>query len=274
MVRLEENFRSTQAIVRSADQLIGHNRRRKAKRLITSNPEGEPVTLLCFLNESHEADRIAERIQQLADAGRDWSDFAVFMQVNALSRQLERATRRRIPYQVAAGAAFFDRVEIKDLLAYLRLVQNPADRSAFTRIVNTPARQLGASQQRLLKWADEQGVTPLEAAGRAKEVPNSLARAVAAFRAFAAARCRVLAGRCGLGGGNDRADCRPHRLRARQWIGSQSEKTWSGWRTSRNWQMPRPSMTGRPAWNDADRLSGTDGGSSTRPTRSTRRAGR
>jgi DNA helicase-2/ATP-dependent DNA helicase PcrA len=157
VIRLEENFRSTQAIVRSADRLIAHNRQRKAKRLVTANAEGEPVTLLCFRDEAHEADGIALRMQQLADAGRDWSDFAVFMRVNALSRQVERAlTRRRIPHQVAAGAAFFDRAEIKDLLAYLRLVQNPVDRAAFARVVNTPVRHLGAtSQQRLLRWADE-----------------------------------------------------------------------------------------------------------------------
>lgn len=188
VIRLEENFRSTGAIVRSADRLIAHNRRRKAKRLVTSNPEGEPVRLLCFLDEAREAEGIAERIQQLADEGRSWSDFAVFMRVNALSRQVERAlTRRQIPYQVAAGAAFFDRTEIKDLLAYLRLVENPADRAAFSRVVNTPARGLGAtSQRRLLTWADEHGLTPLAAAERAHEVPQLSKRAVAAFRAFAA----------------------------------------------------------------------------------------
>ncbi|MBL8851301.1 MAG: UvrD-helicase domain-containing protein [Planctomycetaceae bacterium] len=187
VVRLEENFRSTQSIVRSADRLIGHNRKRKAKRLVTDNPEGEPVSLLCFRNEGHEAEGLAQRMQQLADAGRDWSDFAVFMRVNALSRQVERALmRRRIPHQVAAGAAFFDRAEVKDLIAYLRLLENPADRAAFSRIVNTPARNLGeTSQRRLLRWANEQGLTPLEAAARAKEVPKLSKRSVAAFRAFA-----------------------------------------------------------------------------------------
>lgn len=187
VIRLEENFRSTQAIVRSADRLIAHNRRRKAKQLITSNPEGDPVALLCFRDEAHEADGIAQRMQQLADAGRDWSDFAVFMRVNALSRQVERAlTRRRIPHQVAAGAAFFERAEVKDLLAYLRLVFNPADRAAFSRVVNTPARGLGSiSQQRLLRWADEHRLQPLVAARRAHEVPKLSKRAVRAYRAFA-----------------------------------------------------------------------------------------
>jgi DNA helicase II / ATP-dependent DNA helicase PcrA len=188
VIRLEENFRSTQAIVRSADRLISHNRQRKEKRLITSNAEGEPVALLCFRDEAQEADGIAQRIQALADSGRDWSDFAVFMRVNALSRQVERAlTRRRIPHQVAAGAAFFERAEVKDLIAYLRLVQNPVDRSAFNRIVNTPPRNLGEmSRRRLLRWADEQRITPLEACARAREVPQLSKRAVTSFRAFAA----------------------------------------------------------------------------------------
>lgn len=188
VVRLEENFRSTQAIVRSADRLIAHNRQRKEKRLITSNAEGDPVALLCFRDEAEEADGIAQRIQTLADGGRNWSDIAVFMRVNALSRQVERAlTRQRIPHQVAAGAAFFERAEVKDLIAYLRLVENPADRAAFSRIVNVPARSLGeTSRRRLLRWADEQGLTPLEACARAREVPQLSKRAVTAFRAFAA----------------------------------------------------------------------------------------
>jgi len=186
VIRLEENFRSTQTIVRSADRLISHNRQRKEKRLVTNNPEGEPVALLCFRDEALEADGIAQRIQSLAEGGRDWSDFAVFMRVNALSRQLERAlTRRRVPHQVAAGAAFFERAEVKDLIAYLRLAQNPADRAAFSRVINTPARNLGeTSRQRLLRWADEQGLTPLDACARAREVPKLSKRAVTGFRAF------------------------------------------------------------------------------------------
>lgn len=188
VIRLEENFRSTQAIVRSADRLIGYNRQRKEKRLITSNAEGDPVSLLCFRDEAQEADGIAQRIQSLVEGGRNWSDVAVFMRINALSRQLERAlTRLRIPHQVAAGAAFFERAEVKDLIAYLRLVENPADRSAFARIVNVPPRSLGeTSRQRLLRWADEHGLTPLEACARAREVPQLSKRAVTAFRAFAA----------------------------------------------------------------------------------------
>ena len=188
VIRLEENFRSTRAILRSADRLIGHNRQRKVKALVTENAEGEPVELLYFRNEVHEADGLARHMRQIVEEqGRDWSDVAIFMRVNALSRQIELAlTRHRIPAQVAAGAAFFDRAEVKDMLAYLRLIYNPADRAAFSRVVNTPIRGLGeTSRRRLLRWADESGVTPLEAARRSAEVPQLPKRARAAFYIFA-----------------------------------------------------------------------------------------
>ncbi len=188
IVRLEENFRSTKAILRSADRLIAHNRQRKAKTLITDNDEGTPVELLCFANEAAEAEGIAARIEQLVKSGeRTCRDFAVFFRVNALSRHLELSLLRRgVPYQVAAGVAFYERAEIKDVLSYLRLVYNPADRAAFLRVVNSPLRGLGeTSQRRLAKWADEHRQTLMEAARRAKDVPGLPKRAVQGFRAFA-----------------------------------------------------------------------------------------
>ena len=187
-IRLEENFRSTKAILRSADRLISHNRQRKAKTLVTENVEGEPVELLIFRNETDEAGGIATAISEAVARGdRDWSDFAVFMRVNALSRQLELAfMRRRIPFQVAAGAAFYDRAEIKDVVAYLRLIYNPADRAAFLRVVNTPLRGLGeTSRRRLVRWADQNRLTLLEAAGRAGEIDSLSKRAARGFAVFA-----------------------------------------------------------------------------------------
>ncbi|REJ91715.1 MAG: ATP-dependent DNA helicase [Planctomycetota bacterium] len=187
-IRLEENFRSTKAILRSADRLISYNRQRKVKTLVTDNGEGEPVELLIYENEIREAEGIAEQICDAVERGdRDWSDFAVFMRVNALSRQLELALmRRRVPFQVAAGAAFYDRAEIKDVVAYLRLLYNPADRAAFLRVVNTPLRGLGeTSRRRLVNWADRQGVTLLDAAARAGEIESLSKRAARGFAAFA-----------------------------------------------------------------------------------------
>lgn len=188
VVRLEQNYRSTPEILRAADSLIAHNVRRKAKTLFTDNPAGKPVEMLCFSTHQDEAEGVAREIERLAaDDQRPWADFAIFYRVNALSREVERAlTRRRIPYQVAAGVAFYERAEIKDLLAYLRLIANPADRAAFLRVVNTPPRGIGKSTiAKISDWADQQGITLLEAAHRAHEFPGLTSRAVTALKRFA-----------------------------------------------------------------------------------------
>lgn len=188
VIRLEQNFRSTGAILRSADALIANNLKRKVKRLITDNPEGEPVRLLCYDDAAAEARGIAGIVRELVGTGEfDWGDIAIFYRVNALSRQLEEAFRReRIPFQLASGFSFYERAEVKDLLSYLRLVHNPADRAAFLRVVNTPLRGLGeTSQRRLVRWADSAKLTLLEAAARASDVPELSARAAKGFKAFA-----------------------------------------------------------------------------------------
>ena len=188
VIRLEQNYRSTPEILRAADGLISHNTKRKQKTLFTENPTGAPVESLCFETHTEEALSVALSIANLAqDEQRPWSDFAVFYRVNALSRELERAlTRLRIPYQVAAGVAFYERAEVKDLLAYLRLIHNPADRAAFLRVVNSPVRGIGKTTLgKLADWADHSGLTLLAAARRAGEFPGLKARAVTALRRFA-----------------------------------------------------------------------------------------
>ena len=167
VVKLEQNYRSTKAILRQADGLITKNVHRKHKDLFTDNPEGNPVELWNFIDAAQEADEIARKIRAGGDEGdRNWSDYAICYRVNALSRQMEVAlTRHRIPYQVAGGVTFYERAEIKDLLAYLRLVHNPADQVAFLRAVNKPLRGIGkTTQQKLVRWAGEQGIPLLEAA--------------------------------------------------------------------------------------------------------------
>jgi DNA helicase II / ATP-dependent DNA helicase PcrA len=189
VVRLEQNYRSTPEILRVADRLIAHNTRRKAKDLFTENAAGVEPELLCFLDERDEADGIANMIlDQVEREGRKWSDFAIFYRINALSRSIEQSlVRANIPYQVAAGVAFYERAEIKDVLAYLRLIHNPVDRTAFLRVVNVPARSLGkTSVDRLVKWADAKGVSPLDMARAAGEVTGLSKKAVAGFRDFAA----------------------------------------------------------------------------------------
>lgn len=189
VVRLEQNYRSTQSILAAADQLIAHNVRRKAKRLFTENDVGTQPELLACMDQSHEADCIAQTIARLArDEQRDWSDFAIFYRVNALSRGIELAlSRERIPYQVAAGVAFYERAEIKDVLAYLRLIHNPADATAFARVVNTPTRGIGKTTvSKLAGWAAQQGITLLETAHRAHEFPGLTKKPVTALKRFAA----------------------------------------------------------------------------------------
>ncbi len=187
-IRLEQNFRSTKLILQSADALIVNNLKRKHKDLLTDQPDGEPVRLLRFEDSTHEAEGIAEQLRTLVQEHKlSWSDCAIFYRVNSLSRQLETAlTRQRIPFQVAAGVAFYDRAEIRDLLAYLRLIENPSDQTAFLRVINKPLRGLGkTSQDKLVKWAQQEGVTLLEAAARADKIAKLSKKAIFSFRKFA-----------------------------------------------------------------------------------------
>ncbi len=187
VVRLEENFRSTAAILRSADQLIAHNQLRKAKSLVTQNPEGDPVQLLVFASAHDEAHGIAASIHELVDRGQcNYGDCAVFYRVNSMSRQLEQALSRwSIPYQVIAGVAFFERAEVKDLLGYLRLIENPADDAAFARVVNKPPRRIGkVTQSKLARFAVAENLNRLETAARAAEIPNLSKAATTALLRF------------------------------------------------------------------------------------------
>ncbi|QGQ23642.1 AAA family ATPase [Gimesia benthica] len=187
-IRLEQNFRSTKEILRVADSLIVHNQRRKAKTLFTENPEGTPVELLTYNDERQEAEEIALHIRRAVDRGEyDYTDFAIFYRVNSLSRELELAlARHKIPYQLAGSVAFYERTEVKDLLAYLKLINNPDDRVAFGRIVNKPLRGIGKTTQRkLIRWADEKGISLLEAAHQAADCSTLSKRAATMVARFA-----------------------------------------------------------------------------------------
>jgi DNA helicase-2/ATP-dependent DNA helicase PcrA len=155
VVRLEENFRSTPKILGAASSLIEHNLRRKHKALWTRNPEGPDVAVWPCEDEHDEAERVAEEIaRHIADGGRA-GDVAIFYRINALTRVLEDALRRaKIPYQIARGVEFYARKEIKDALAYLRLIVNPEDDTAAKRITNNPPRGIGKTTvDRLLAHA-------------------------------------------------------------------------------------------------------------------------
>lgn len=200
MIRLEENFRSTPEILKTADRLIGYNIHRKAKRLKTDNVSGEAVELRLYRDGQHEANSIANEIAALIESGeRRWKDFAVFYRVNALSRSLETAfSRQRIPYQMAGGVAFYERVEIKDLLAYLRLIENPQDRIAFLRVVNTPTRGIGKrSLEKLVQWADGIGWNLIDASRQRVPIPALPKRAAVQLRTFAAMVDELSQANCG-----------------------------------------------------------------------------
>jgi DNA helicase-2/ATP-dependent DNA helicase PcrA len=184
-VALGENFRSTGHIVAAADSLIRHNKRRKHKHLYTGLGDGEQVRILRTADEHAEADEVAKSIVSANDAGVPWREIAVLYRMNALSRVVEDALRRRgVPYRIVRGTAFFDRKEVKDLVAYLRITANPADDVACARIVNVPARGIGqASLAKVERAALSGGVPLLDALrqARAAGVADRTARAVDGF---------------------------------------------------------------------------------------------
>ncbi|HEX4129253.1 MAG TPA: UvrD-helicase domain-containing protein [Pirellulales bacterium] len=189
VVRLEQNYRSTKRILRVADRLIAHNRRRKEKELFTENEEGAAVSLVTYGTQKDEAEAIAARIAELVNAGRYHPrDIAVFYRINALSRALEFALRDHgIPYQIIRGVEFYQRKEIKDVLAYLQLVNNPRDNTAFLRVVNTPPRGIGKTTiERLSQHAARYSTTLLEAAREAGLIEDLAKnkKAVAALAKF------------------------------------------------------------------------------------------
>jgi DNA helicase II / ATP-dependent DNA helicase PcrA len=144
VVRLEQNYRSTQNILALAAGVIAHNVQRKDKTLWTENPAGEPARVYRAWDEHEEASFVAQAILGLRGEGVSWDGIAVFYRTNAQSRVLEDALRRgRIPYAIVGGVRFYERKEIKDTLAYLRLTANPADDVAFRRAIGAPARGIG-----------------------------------------------------------------------------------------------------------------------------------
>jgi DNA helicase-2/ATP-dependent DNA helicase PcrA len=188
VVKLEQNYRSTKNILRAADHLIRFNKWRKAKELSTENAEGPPVRLTIYGTESDEAEGITARIRELVqNEGRAYRDFAVFVRTTALSRAIEQAFRaENVPYRVVGGVSFYERQEIKDVLAYVSLIVNPLDDLAFARVVNTPARGIGdVSLKRLRAHAAARGWSLLEAARHARAFEDLGTRASHALERFA-----------------------------------------------------------------------------------------
>lgn len=163
--RLEENYRSSGAILGVASRIMGGAGARHPKRLFTQNPAGEVVCYLAAANAEEEAEGVIKRLIESGAGGEiPWGDTAVFYRINTQSRPLEEAARRRgIPYQVVKGQRFFDRTEVQDLAAYLRLLIRPEDGAAFSRIINRPPRGLGPERLKAIAGEGAQGVTTADA---------------------------------------------------------------------------------------------------------------
>ncbi len=146
VIRLEQNYRSTQNILDAANAVISHNQERKGKRLWTQNGDGEKIVVRRASDESAEAEFVASSIVENVKNGRKYSDHAVLYRMNAQSNSVERYfIRSNIPYRIIGGHKFFERKEIKDMLAYLNVINNPSDSVRLKRIINEPKRGIGAS---------------------------------------------------------------------------------------------------------------------------------
>lgn len=171
--KLEQNYRSTKTIVAAASAVVGHNVNRAEKELFTELDQGEALKVLDARDDLDEGRLIVEEIQQLSRGGDlSYRDFVLLYRTNAQSRALEDVLRRTgVPYQIIGGTRFYERREIKDILAYFRLVVNPADDISFQRVINIPTRGIGTtSQQKIAQYAVEHGLSNYAAATQAGEI--------------------------------------------------------------------------------------------------------
>ena len=188
--RLEQNYRSTKTILGAADKLIHHNRDQIHKNLWTANEQGESITVLECSDDRDEGHQIVSIIQEeITEKKLDLKDFAILYRTNAQSRSLEDALlRNSIPYVIVGGIRFYERKEIKDILAYLRVIVNPKDEESLGRIINYPSRGIGeTSIGRLQSFASIQGIGLYDALGtpeKISDLPDRSKRSMAEFVEF------------------------------------------------------------------------------------------
>ena len=187
VIKLEQNYRSTGHILSAANAVIRNNTERKGKTLWTSKAQGDPLCLHVAPNENEEAQFVADKILESFAQGTPWSENAVLYRMNAQSNQLEYAFKRRgIPYRVYGGTKFFDRAEVKDVLAYLCVIANPSDELRLRRIINVPGRGIGpTSVEKCAETAQREGRTLFEIIQNADQYPE-LQRASSKLKEFAA----------------------------------------------------------------------------------------
>jgi DNA helicase-2/ATP-dependent DNA helicase PcrA len=186
VVKLEQNYRSTQTILDAANAVIRNNRGQKLKSLWSELGQGDPIKVRELDDEHAEARYVTGEIQRMVDEGTSRAEIAVFYRTNSQSRVLEDTlVRAEIAYQVIGGTKFYDRAEIKDAIAYLTVLVNPQDVGAFTRIVNSPRRGIGnTTVSRLLSHANTTGETVWELAAAPEEVPGLGVAAIKSLRRF------------------------------------------------------------------------------------------
>jgi ATP-dependent DNA helicase UvrD/PcrA len=184
VVKLEQNYRSTQTILDAANAVVANNASRKPKELWTAGPRGERIRTFTAVDEYAEARFVVSEIERLMDSGASPRDVAVFYRTNAQSRALEDVlVREGVPYQVVGGVRFYERAEIKDAIAYLAVISNPADSGALERIINTPKRGLGStSVARLQDHARRNGLSLYEALAEDVDLTGAAKKACRAVR--------------------------------------------------------------------------------------------
>jgi DNA helicase-2/ATP-dependent DNA helicase PcrA len=187
VIKLEQNYRSTKYILNAAHNVISKNRMRSRKKIWTLDESGKPVQIIPVLNERAEGETIVRRIQTCVDLKtRHYSDFAVLYRTNAQSRSLEEQfVRYGIPYKIVGGVRFYDRTEIKDIMAYLRLIYQPEDMVSFGRIINVPTRGIGSkSLQNFYDWRISKGYSLKQALENIANAPLT-PKAINSFADFA-----------------------------------------------------------------------------------------
>ena len=204
LVKLEQNYRSTQRILRAANAVIARNTDREPKELWTDNPEGDAILVVRTMDERDEARLVLRGIRELSSQGHRLSDVAVFYRTHAQSRVIEESLRSgNIGYRIVGGMRFYDRAEVKDMLAYLRVMTNPADDMSLLRIINTPSRGIGKSTiTRLLDLAAQygQGLTDLlDDDGTLTQFGNAARKRLGAFVGLMAGLREVAASGAPLG---------------------------------------------------------------------------
>lgn len=186
VIKLEQNYRSTQNILNAANEVIANNQGRKAKRLWTENPEGDLINLRQFQSGFEEAEYVAGEITRgVRTEGKKYRDYAILYRTNAQSRLFEeKLLLANVPYKIVGGVNFYARREIKDLLAYLRVIENPEDDLAVLRIINVPRRGIGAATiSKVQDWEAEQGIRFYDALLEAEYVPG-LMRSLNKIKSF------------------------------------------------------------------------------------------